>query len=127
MSFGFEQHHGLIIVNAVLAGPIKDGFLRLALDTGATFTLVNKTALIEIGYEPDSNGRLHEMTTGDGVGYAARIGVGTLSALGQQRTGLRVICHDLPGKARIDGLLGLDFMRGLRLTIDFRDGIITLH
>jgi hypothetical protein len=33
MSFGFEQHHGLILVNAILQGPKGKDFLRLALDS----------------------------------------------------------------------------------------------
>jgi hypothetical protein len=37
----FEPHHGLIIVTTELAGPSATAIVRLALDTGATGTLVN--------------------------------------------------------------------------------------
>ena len=37
-----------------------------------------------------------------------------------------LVCHTLPASAAVDGLLGLDFMRGKRLIIDFRTGIIDL-
>ncbi len=40
--------------------------------------------------------------------------------------GLRVLAHDLPTEAAVDGLLGLDFFRDLSLTIDFRAGQIDL-
>ena len=32
----------------------------------------------------------------------------------------------LPPSAGVDGLLGLDFMRGLGLSIDFRQGLVAL-
>jgi hypothetical protein len=38
-----------------------------------------------------------------------------------------MVCHTLPPSASIDGLLGLDFLRDRRLTIDFRTGQITLR
>jgi hypothetical protein len=36
------------------------------------------------------------------------------------------LSHTLPPSAGIDGLLGLDFMRGQRLEIDFVRGFVTL-
>ena len=38
-----------------------------------------------------------------------------------------LICHTLPASVSVDGLLGLDFLRGQRLTIDFRAGRIALR
>ena len=37
------------------------------------------------------------------------------------------VCRDLPAAIAIDGLLGLDFLRGTRLTIDFRNGTIDVE
>lgn len=48
------------------------------------------------------------------------------SALGQHRLGLSVLAHGLPATTGIDGLLGLDFLRGSVLTIDFLQGQIGL-
>ena len=33
----------------------------------------------------------------------------------------------MPGNTLFDGLLGLDFLRGQKLTIDFRAGLVTLE
>ena len=41
MSFPFDSQQGLIIVHAELWGPSGSAVIRLALDTGATGTLVN--------------------------------------------------------------------------------------
>lgn len=41
MSYPFDPQQGLIIVGAELWGPSGSALLRLALDTGATATVVN--------------------------------------------------------------------------------------
>jgi hypothetical protein len=38
-----------------------------------------------------------------------------------------VVVHTVPSATRIDGLLGLDFLRDRRLISDFRAGEITLE
>lgn len=51
MSFAFDPYQGLIIVRAEIWGPSGSGILLLALDTGATSTLVNQSRLLQLGYE----------------------------------------------------------------------------
>jgi hypothetical protein len=41
MTYSFDPRQGLIIIQAELAGPSGAAILRLALDTGATGTLIN--------------------------------------------------------------------------------------
>ena len=50
MSTVFEPHHGLIIARAEITGASGAAVLRLAIDTGATSTLVNTAMLVSIGY-----------------------------------------------------------------------------
>lgn len=52
--------------------------------------------------------------------------VNRLSALGRHAIRLRVLAHDLPAEAAVDGLLGLDVFRDLSLLVDFRTGRITV-
>jgi hypothetical protein len=52
--------------------------------------------------------------------------VNRINALGHDRINLSVLAHTLPPSAWVDGLLGLDFFRGLTLTLDFRSRQITL-
>jgi hypothetical protein len=52
MSFPFDPQQGLIIVQAELWGPTGSVILRLALDTGATSTVVNVGLLVAVGYDP---------------------------------------------------------------------------
>jgi predicted aspartyl protease len=126
VSFAFDPRPGLIIVQAELWGPSGSGVIQLALDTGATSTVVNVGMLVAIGYDPALTAERVQVTTGSGVEFAPRIVLQRLSALGQVRSGFPVLGHTLPPSTGVDGLLGLDFLRGLNLTIDFRVGQIRL-
>jgi predicted aspartyl protease len=125
MTVPFRPHRGLIIVDAEVEGPTGNKVVHLALDTGATRTLINQRLLVSVGYDPVA-ARQVPFTTGSGGAVAPRIPLSKFKALGQERTNFLVICHTLPPNVAADGLLGLDFFRGQSLTIDFRNGLITL-
>lgn len=65
--------------------------------------------------------------TGSGVVPVPLLNVDRVEALGKAATNMRVLCHTLPSRAGIDGVLGLDFLRDTRLVIDFRAGLLTLE
>jgi len=125
-SYGFTPSRGPILVNAEITGLIGSVVLKLVLDTGATTSLINLTTLLSLGFDPDQSTRRIPMITGSSVEIVPIIVLTRLSALGQHRFGLPVIAHALPASSAVDGLLGLDFLRGRALTIDFRAGQITL-
>lgn len=52
MSFPFDPQQGLIIIRGELWGPTGSAVLQLALDTGATSTIVNVGMLVAIGCDP---------------------------------------------------------------------------
>lgn len=126
MSLAFDSRQGLIVVQAELWGPAGSAVLQLALDTGATGTLVNVGMLVAIGYDPALAPDRFQVTTGSGVEFVPRITLDKIVTLGQERQGFPVLGHTLPPSAGVDGLLGLDFFRGQTLTIDFRAGEIKL-
>lgn len=82
--------------------------------------------LVAIGYDPALAADRVQVTTGSGVEFAPRVELQRRTALGQERFGFPVLSHTLPPSAGVDGLLGLDFFRGLCLTIDFRAGQLHL-
>jgi predicted aspartyl protease len=99
----------------------------MAVDTGATTTTVRTAVLVALGYDPSASTERIAMTTASGVEYVPRIKVDRMEALGEHREPFTVIGHTLPPTAMVDGLLGLDFIRGRRIAIDFRDGHITME
>lgn len=127
MSYRFDPTDGLIVVASRLLGPDGDAIVRLALDTGATSTLVNTEIMVLVGYDPAATSDRIQVTTGSGVEFCARVGVQRIEAVGRVLEGFPVLCHTLPPSAQVDGLLGLDFFRGCRLGIDLRTGLITVE
>ena len=126
MSLPFDPQQGLIIVPAELWGPSGSAVLRLALDTGATSTVVNIGMLVALGYDPALTPARVQVTTGSGVEFVPRVLLDRIMALGQECAGFPVLGHTLPPSAGVDGLLGLDFFRGWSLTVDFRTGQVVL-
>jgi predicted aspartyl protease len=126
MSVRFDPRKGLIMVRAELWGPAGSAVLRLALDTGATGTLINVGMLVAVGYDPSLTPERFQVTTGSGVEFVPRVSLNKIIALGQERKEFPVLGHTLPPSAGVDGLLGLDFFRGQSLTLDFRTGQATL-
>jgi predicted aspartyl protease len=126
MSTPFNPTQGPIVVEAEVEGPTGTALLRVAVDTGATTTLLSETHLIAVGYDPAASPTQVRITTTSGVISVASIPLTRLRALNQERTNFPVLAHNLPPSAGVDGVLGLDFMRGHVLTIDFKTGRITL-
>jgi aspartyl protease family protein len=98
----------------------------LALDTGATSTVINAERLVALGYDPAASKDRTRITTGSGVEYVARVLVREIAALNLELADFPVIAHTLPPSAGVDGLLGLDFFRDQRLLVDFTTGLISL-
>jgi predicted aspartyl protease len=126
VSYRFDPDEQLIVVNARIVGPAGDVMIRLALDTGASSTLIAWNSLKLAGYEPAHAFCHVEMTTGSGTEIVPKIKLKQIESLGKRRRGLGVVAHDLPPTASVDGLLGLDYFRKLHLTIDFRKSSVTL-
>ncbi len=108
-------------------GKVRDLILNLALDTGATGTVVSQKRLVELGYDLNDSEDEMFITTGSGLISVPKIRIGKLTALGKVKENLSVIAHDLPPTASVDGILGLDFLRENVLTIDFVQGFIELE
>lgn len=124
MNLHFDPQEGLIIVPTRIWGQYGDTIVRLALDTGATSTLINWDVAVILGYDPAVVSERIQMTTGSGVEFAPRIVIEKFEALGQKRCNFPVLCHTLPPSATVDGVLGLDFFRGCQLVIDFQTGVV---
>ena len=109
MSFSFDPQQGLIFVPAELWGPNGSAVLRLALDTGATFTVVNMGMLVALGYDPALIFDRIQVTTGSGVEFVPGVPLDKIMSLGQKRAEFPVLGYTLPPGTGVDDLLGLDF------------------
>ncbi len=126
MSTRFWPNRGLVLVRAEVYGPLGHVEARLALDTGAVTTMIRTELLDRVGYDLSQPANQTRIVTASGMETVPRLTLSQITALGQTRTNMFIISYTLPAAAHVDGLLGLDYLRGQTLTIDFRQGLLTL-
>jgi len=64
------------MIHAAVDGPSGSAVLQLALDTGATGTMINAGMLVALGYDPALAPERIQVTTGSGVEFVPRRGRG---------------------------------------------------
>ena len=124
MRVKFDATWGLIVIPTRVYGKQDDTIVRLALDTGATSSMINWDVAMLLGYDPASEKERVQITTGSGVELAPRITVKKIEVMRKSLDNFPMLCHTLPPSATVDGLLGLDFFRGKRLLLDFKGGFV---
>jgi hypothetical protein len=127
MSFPFSGQRGLILVSARVTGPLGSANAKLALDTAALTTWVDPRVLASVGYDSAIATQYAQVLTASGLIRAPLQTIDSLTALGKTRILMPVVTAALDPASNIDGLLGLDFLRGTRLTVDFAAGQVDLQ
>ncbi|HIC96629.1 TPA: hypothetical protein EYP12_08425 [Candidatus Bipolaricaulota bacterium] len=127
--YRFDPAASVLVVFATIQGrqPAQRRRLKVALDTGATYTMIPWEVAQALGYHPERSRRRIELMTASGMVVVPLLEVKEVKALGQTVKGLEVLVHDLPPAGRVEGLLGLNFLRGFKLTLDFKAGILELE
>ena len=126
MSISFNPEERLVLTTGNLWGPNGLSVIRLVVDTGATYTVISREAAETVGYDLTEHGETLTIATGSRLEILPVFRIDRLVALDRELRNMDVLCHTVPGGLDVDGLLGLDFFRGRRLTIDFREGSISL-
>jgi predicted aspartyl protease len=126
MTSPFDLSDGLIAVSARIHGPAGWTDLRLALDTGATVSVISREWLSLIGYEVEQAATL-SILTGSGRETALQITLDRIESLDMGKIAFPVLAYTLPTDTTVDGVLGIDFFEDCRLTIDFRDNTIEVE
>ena len=126
VNFDLDEKLIILDLGILSADGSRIFFLPVALDTGATSTILPADILADLGYDPGHPGlKRNRIVTGSGIEYAPCINVKALIVGGERIDGVDVLCHDLPSEAAVDGLLGLNFLRGFDFKIQYSTG--TLH
>lgn len=126
MTFTFDPQAPLIEIRGYLTGPRGTIRVRFALDTGATGTQIATRLLAQAGIDLSRPIRRRHIRSATGGATAPVVRARQLIALGQLRPDFAVAAHDMPPAVMYDGLLGLDFLRGQILTLDFARGRMSL-
>ena len=100
----------ILAVYAVVTGPRTWRSLKLAVDTGATYTMLPPDLLLDIGYDPAAATRRLELSTASGLVVAPLLRIRSLKCLGLAVKWMEVVAHPLPPESPVEGLLGLNFL-----------------
>jgi hypothetical protein len=126
MTHAFDPQDDFIRVNVEVEGPNGRTQLAMALDTAATITTIDANLFGFLGYDLTQVTQRAQLTTASLTLVVPCVTVAKLSALGHHRIDFQVLAHTPPSHLRLDGVLGLNFVRGKTLKIDFRTGQIDL-
>jgi clan AA aspartic protease (TIGR02281 family) len=110
---------GIISVYVEIQGPTTKRIIKMALDTGATFTMIPPEIARDIGHDPILSKRRIEISTASGSVLAPLLTVKSVSCLGNRLRNVQVVCHNLPPESPVEGLLGLNFLVHLPAFIEF--------
>ena len=127
MIFRFDPRRRLIPVEVKIHGPLGEERVLLALDTGASRSLIAPIPLAFVGCKVLPDAERISVTTGSQRESMPTLVLPRLVALGHTVHSLAVLAHQLPPRSAVQGLLGLDFFAGCRLELDFRAGTIRLE
>lgn len=101
----------------------------LALDTGASHTVMDLTPLLMSGYRMADAIDTIELETGKGIIEAYIFNIKSLSTLGITRKNINICAYDFLANqvlSEFDGVLGLDFFQTEKICIDFFENAITI-
>ena len=101
--------------------------VQFILDTGASKSLVPIKVLERIGSLQDTdNGPIFIETAGGSI-KVDLYWIESVEVLGKRSERMLVAGYDLPPETRIEGLLGLDFLKMFRLVLDIPKGTLEIE
>ena len=124
--FELDTSHGIILCKARIAARQQSILLKLAVDTGASITMIPSKAALGIGIDPSKTTRHIEITTANGIILTPIVRIPSFMCFGVEVKNLDVICHNLPPESVVEGLLGLNFLTQAKVVINFAKNIIEI-
>jgi len=96
-------------------------------DTGASFTIITPKVAIELGYDLSTLPSI-PLFTASREESTLMLELKTVSIGGDKRISkVSARCMLLPSDLKIDGLLGLNFLRHFNINLNFEQGILTFN
>lgn len=116
-----------IVLDGLVTGSDDARMVQFILDTGASITMVPKRILQRIGSKCELLKGSVPVETAGGRINVDLYRVGSIEVLGKSVKDLDVAGYDLPVETRIEGLLGLNFLKHFKVTIDLPNGKLVLE
>ncbi len=125
--FHLQDDESLILIEVLVNGAFE---FTMALDTAATHSTFDRTALVFAGATLEGTGEVRTIETSGGIVQSAVFDVDSLEAIGHSATQFPVQVYDFLAHGiapEYDGVLGLDFLKQKDLCIHFSKGYLTFQ
>lgn len=107
--YSFRLDHRLMLIGVRLSGPNGLSDTEFVLDTGASYTIIDRRLAEQLGYSKSDAFSLSRVSSAAGKEEGYRIRVESIEALGKKILSFEVACHSLYEHG-VAGLLGMTFL-----------------
>jgi len=121
----FDPEQPVIVLNVELKGRIIEN-VKMAFDTGSTYTMIPWKLAKPLGLSPELSEAKVDMVTASGVEKAPLVTLESMTVLGESLNDVQATVHDLPPRSYVDGLLGLSFLKKFDININFKEGVLEI-
>ncbi len=98
----------------------------MALDTGASYVMLPGYVAEYLNYDVNS-GKRKPIITASKTENVPVINIDEMTVVNATARDVEAICHNMPPKSSVQGLIGLSFLRNFRLLIDFKEGYLEIE
>lgn len=127
MKLPLNKEEPIIILKVDLTGKLGKYTIDMALDTGATYSMIPWGVAEQLGYDPAGSSERVNITTATTTMKAPLITLDTMGIGKMIVKNVKVAVHDLPAKSRVDGLLGLSYLKHFDLSLRFKKGLLVIE
>lgn len=125
--YQLQQRDNLLWLSAAVGSFDRRRFVaRLLLDTGSSFTVLHSDVLTGLGYDLTISDRRVTIIVASGRLSLPIVQAAWLSLLGQRLENIAIVAHTFPTGVFFDGVLGLDLLNQLNVSIQVRKAQVTL-
>lgn len=111
----------------MIRGPVSSRKLLVAIDTGAAFCVIPPEYALAVGIQAAYNPKMVSITTASGVLHVPVVEMPRIAVGAAEAREVPCALHSLPASSRIDGLIGISFLRRFRVSLDFEAGVLKLE
>lgn len=125
--YSLVKNSSIVSIFVILSNENNKRALKMALDTGATYTTIPWETAQALGLKPEISIDNTDMITSSGIERAPLLTIKEMIVLDKKAENVKVIVHDLPQRSQVDGLLGLSFLKHFKVTLNFNEGYLEIE
>jgi clan AA aspartic protease (TIGR02281 family) len=122
ISVDLVRKHELLLAEVILNGRIRQHFI---VDTGASFTLINKPTARELGITVDETTPFIPISTASSIIFTPLVTLGSVRVGEAEVENVDALIYNMPSESA--GLLGNSFLNKFKVVIDSMNGKMTLY